>query len=313
MVPLFDLRGTVYPIRDAPKLQLEFLLLSVCLISLQLLWAQGQKIRGFAVAIWSFIVAYSLFLVVPGIIRAPRLIDQELSWIEWHYSVTVAQADRLAAGLRLGTQVGLNYGLIHSLLLGAFERRWGFLDFGEHFRVVQVSQVAFLAVAILAFYLWKPRTPLFVLFGALLIGPWVSTSHWALYYPNQAGWRSFGLAAGVAILLLFRRQSSRWLAMSVGASACFLMLYNPETGVCLAFGYGLFLLSRHRNLTLAQIAEFALHAATGAAIVLLAVLISYRVGLGTWPPLSVAPLLGNITRFGQGFAGLPLYLTRWRF
>jgi hypothetical protein len=306
LVPLFNLKGTVFPGPEAPKLQLEFLLLSACLISLQLLWAQAQKVRGFAVAIWSLTVVYCLFLVVPGMARAPRLFEPELSWMEWHYCMSLAQADRLATGLRLGSQVNLNYGLIHSLLLGAFERRWGFLDFGEHFRVVQVSQVAFLAVAVLAFYLWKPRTPLFVLFGALLVGPWVGTSHLAVYYPNQSGWRSFGLAAGVALLLMFRRQSLRWLAISLGASACFLLLYNPETGLCLSFGYALFLLSRHRNLTPIQIGGLALRAATGAAIVLLTVLISYCVGLGTWPPLSMAPLLGFISRFGR-FGGLPLY------
>ena len=307
LVLLFDLKGTVFPGPEGPKLRLEFLLLSACLITLRLLWAWGRKNRGFAVVTWSLIVAYSLFLIVPGMARVPRMLEPQLTWTEWHYSVTLAQADRLAAGLRLGSQVNLNYGLIHSLLLGAFERRWGFLDFGEHFRLVQVSQVAFLAVAILGFYLWRPGNPFFVLFGALLIGPWVSTSHLAVYYPNQSGWRSFGLAAGVAILLICRRQSLRSVAIVLGASACFLLLYNPETGLCLSFGYGLFLLSRCRNLRLTQIGGLVLRAAMGAVIVLLAVFISYHAGLGAWPPFSPAPLLGFIRRFGQGFGGLPLF------
>ncbi len=307
LVLLCDLKGTFFPGPAGPKLQLEFLLLSACLITLRLLWAEGRKNRGFAVAIWSFIVAYSLFLIVPGMARVPRVLEPKLTWTEWHYSVTLAQADRLAAGLRLGSQVNLNYGLIHSLLLGALERHWGFLDFGEHFRLVQVSQVAFLVVAILGFYLWRPGNPLFVLFGALLIGPWVSTSHLAVNCPNQSGWRSFGLAAGVAILLVCRRQSLRRVAIALGAGACFLLLYNPETGLCLSFGYGLFLLSRRKNLRLTQIGGLALCAAMGAVIVLLAVLISYRTGLGAWPPLSAAPLLGFISRFGQGFGGLPLF------
>jgi hypothetical protein len=307
LVPMFNLPGTVFPDSIGRKLLLEFWLLSGCLMALGLSWARRPKTKVFPVAIWCFIVAYCFFLIAPGIARVPRFVEPELSSVEPHYSVTLAQADRLAAGLRLGSQVNLNYGLIHSLLLAAFERHWGMLDFGEHFRVVQVSQIAFLVVAILACYLWRPNNLLFVLFGALLIGPWVSTSHLAVYYPNQAGGRSFGLAAGVVMLLMCRRLAVRWVAIALGAGACFLLLYNPETGLCLSFGYGLFLLSRHRNLGLAQIGGLALRAGMGAVIVFLTVAVSYRLGLGTWPPLSAALLPGFIAKFGQGFGGLALY------
>ena len=307
LVPMFNLPGTIFPDSIGRKLLLEFWLLSGCLMALGLSWARRPKTKVFGVAIWSSIVAYCFFLIVPGMARVPRFLEPELSLAETHYSVTLAQADRLAAGLRLGSHVDLNYGLIHSLLLAAFERHWGLLDFGEHFRVVQVSQIAFLLVAILACYLWRPNNLLFVLFGALLIGPWVSTSHLAVYYPNQAGGRSFGLAAGVVIMLMCRRQPVRWVAIALGAGACFLLLYNPETGLCLSFGYGLFLLSRQRNLKFAQIGGLALRAAMGAVMVFLTVAVSYRLGLGTWPPLSAALLPGFIAKFGQGFGGLPLY------
>lgn len=307
LVPMFNLPGTIFPDSIGGKLLLEFLLLSGCLMALGISWARRPKTKVFSVAIWCFIVAYCFFLSAPGIARVPRFVEPELSWAENHYSVTLAQADRLAAGLRLGSQVNLNYGWIHSLLLAAFERHWGMLDFGEHFRVVQVSQIAFLLVAILACFLWRPNNLLFVLFGALLIGPWVSTNHLAVYYPNQAGGRSFGLAAGVVILLMCRRQPVRWVAIALGAGASFLLLYNPETGLCLSFGYGLFLLSRHRNLNLAQIGGLALRATMGAVIVFLTVAVSYRMGLGTWPPLSAALLPGFVAKFGQGFGGLPLY------
>ena len=307
LVIVFDLTGTVFPGPAGRKLQLELLLVSACLIALGLSSAQQRKTRGFVVAIWSFIVAYCSFLIVPGMARAPRLFEPELGWMEWHYSATLAQGDRLAAGLRLGSQVNLNYGLIHSFLLAVFERHWGFLDFGEHLRLVQASQVAFLAVAILAFYLWRPDNPLFVLFATLLIGPWVSTSHVAIYYPNQAGGRSFGLAAGVVVLLLCRRQPLWRIATILGASACFLLLYNPETGLCLSFGYGLFLLSRLRYQTLTRIGGLALRAAAAAVFVFLTILVLYRAGLGAWPRFSATSLLGYIRRFGQGYSGLSLY------
>ena len=314
MVPIFDIHftvfsghGAIFAGPDGGNWWLRFWLISLCLTALRLLWVRQLKARAIAVGVWSCIAAYGLFLMTPGLARSPFIFEPLLSWTEAHFNWTVAQGDRLAAGLRLGTQVNLNYGLIPSLFVGAFERHWGFLNFGEHFRLIQVSQVAFLAVAILAFYLWRPGNPVFVLFGAMLIGPWVSTSHMAVYYPNQSGWRNLGLAAGAVLLLLCRQQPIRRAAWMLGAGACFLLLYNPETGLCLSFGYGLFLLSRQRNLKLDQIGGLALRAATGAVIVLLAVLIFYRAGLGAWPPLRAALPFGLIAKFGLGYAGRPLY------
>ena len=307
MVVLFNLRGSAFPAPQTQRLQLNLLFLSVCLTILGLLWAQRLKIQGLALAVWTFLGIYTLFLMVPGFARTPLVYEPELSWAEWHYSATLAQGDRLAAGLHAGSQINLAYGLIHSIALAAFERTWGFLDFGGHFRLVQVSQVVFLMIAILAFYLWRPGNPLFVLFGALLIGPWVSTSHMAVFYPNQTGWRSFGLAAGVAILLLCRQQPLWRVASILGATAAFLLLYNTETGLCLSFGYGLFLLSRLRTLAFTDVGKLAARAALPAFMVLLVVLIFFRASLGTWPPFEAALLFGLIAKFGQGYGGLPLY------
>lgn len=306
LVPLFDLRGTVFPGPEGRGLRLSFWLGSLGLMPLLLFWIRSRKRSVGAIVIWSCVVAYGCFLVVPGLVRVPFLSEPLLTWAEWHYSVTLAQADRLAAGLRLGSQVNLNYGLIHALALGVFERSAGVLNFGQHLRLVQASQIVFLAVAFLAFRLWKPANPMFALVGMLLIGPWLSTSHLAVYYPNQSGWRSLGLAAGVAIMLVCRKPLSR-TALLLGAAAGFLMLYNPETGACLSFGYVLFLLSRRRGLTLKQASGLALRAGVGALLTFLIVAGSYRAGLGAWPPFTAGSLFGFITKFGGGYGGLPLY------
>jgi hypothetical protein len=299
---VLDIQGMVYAAPEGRKWRLSFWLASICLVLL----LKPRKTRAFAVAIWGFIAAYGFFLVGPGLARIPFLFEPLLSDAELHYSMTLAQGDRLATGLRLGSQVNLNYGLIHSLALAVFERNSGLLSFGEHLRLVQAFQIAFLLVALSACYLWRPANPLFMLFSILLIGPWLSTSQPAIYFPNQSGWRSFAFAAGIAILLLVYRQPLGRVAFALGAAAGFLLLYNPETGLCLSLGYGLFLLSRRRSATLFQIAAVALRAAGGAAVVLLGVVIFYRVGLGTWPPLSTV-LLVNMRRYAQGFGGLPLY------
>lgn len=52
----------------------------------------------------------------------------------------------------------------------------------------------------------------------------VSTSDLSVYYPNQSGWRSFGLAVGMAVLLAFGRQPLRRLAWILGGAAIILTL-----------------------------------------------------------------------------------------
>jgi hypothetical protein len=305
LVLVFHLPGTVFP-PARHGLLVAITALSASLTVFGLVWMQRQEVRASRMATWSFVAAYVLFLTAPGLVRAPVVFEPDLSWAEWHYSATLAQADRLAKDFHLGSQVNLNYGLVHSLVIGVFERTWGLLDFGGHFRLVQVFQIAFLGVAVLAFYLWRPRSPLFVLFATLLVGPWVSTSHVAMFYPNQTGWRSIGLAAGVAILLMCRQSPSR-TALILGAAASFLVLYNPETGLCVTFGYGLFLLSRRRNLALSHLANLALRAAVGATVVLFAVPLFFRAGMGSLPPLEGLLIFRLIGRFGQGYGGRPLY------
>jgi len=298
--------GTGFPGADSRTLRLIFWLASACFMVLLLFWIRERRTRGSGLAVWCCVCAYSSFLLIPGLIRVPFLSEPLLNWAEWHYSVTLAQGDRLAAGLRLGSQVNLNYGLIHTLVLAILERTVGILNFGQHIQLVQGSQIAFLAVAFLAFRLWRPANPMFALFGLVLIGPWLSTSHLAVYYPNLAGWRNLGLAAGVAVLLLCKQLQGRtaWL---LGATAGLLVLYNPETGICLTFGYALFLLSRQENVTWNQLGGLAWRAVAGALTSFGLLLILYRAGLGVWPPFGATALFGFVTRFGQGYGGLPLY------
>ncbi len=314
VVLVFDVHGTAlpgpdgsgFPGADSRTLRLIFWLAAACSMALVLFWIRGRRTRRSGWAVWCWVSAYSCFLLIPGLIRVPFLSEPLLNWAEWHYSVTLAQGDRLAAGLRLGSQVNLNYGLLHAVVLAILERTVGILNFGQHIRLVQASQIAFLAVAFLAFRLWRPANPMFALFGLVLIGPWLSTSHLAVYYPNLAGWRNLGLAAGVAVLLLCKQSQARtaWL---LGATAGLLLLYNPETGICLTFGYALFLLSRQKNVTWNQLSGLAWRAVAGALISFVIVLILCRAGLGAWPPFSATAIFGFVTRFGQGYGGLPLY------
>ncbi len=288
----------------------EIILSAFVILSFVFLYGQvsGQKAKSavFSVIIWILIIAYLLWLIIPGFILPLSFFAESQFWLEAHYNVTLAQADRLAAGLQFGTEVNLNYGLIPPLLLAIFERSFGLLDFAGHFVVVQITQIIFLITAIVTFHLWKPRNPLFVLFATLLIGTWVSTAHSAIYFPNQSGWRFIGLALGVLFLLLIRFQTLSKAAFILGLGTVFLILYNPETGICLTFGYGLFLLSRLRTFNIAAIFSLAIRFIIGATIASLGIILLYRIGLGEFPTINPALFLGFIGRFGEGYSGLAL-------
>jgi len=307
LVLYLNLEYATFPGPVGRRLRLLFLLASAMTAILLLVLARNRKTSAFQAALGIFTAAYCLFLITPGLLRLPALSEPLSTAMEWHYSVVIAPADRLAAGLQLGPHVNLYYGVLPSLLLAAFERNWGLLDFGAHVRVVQFFQIAFLAVAILAYWLWRPRNLLFVLFGALLVGPWISTSHSSVFHPNQSGWRSLGMAAGVVILLLVQRAPLRRAAFILGAAGMFVLLYNTETGVCLSIGYGLFLLARAMKLTVTGVFELAGLAVAGAILLFLPVPIFYRITLGSWPTLSIEPLLAYIRRFSEGYASLPFY------
>ena len=171
VVLLLNLQGTVFVGPEPRRVRLGILFISVCLTLCWLIWAKYLRTPAFAITAWVCIIAYAAFLILPGSIHSLVLSEPLLDGAEMHYSATLAQGDRLAAGLRLGSEIRLNYGLIPPTVLAVLERNIGFLDFAGHIRLVQASQAAFLAMAVIAFSLWKPRNPFFVLFATVLIGP----------------------------------------------------------------------------------------------------------------------------------------------
>ena len=279
-----------------PRLRWRYLLPALVL-SVAVMWSAGWlRTRGARTAAWTLLLLYVSALMVPGLLR-PVLIGNValLKSAEAHYSVTLAPGDRLAAGLMPGKDVNLYYGLGMTFFTAAFERSVRFLTFGEHIRLVQVFQVVFIVAAIAAFIIWKPHKPFWVLAATAFVGPWVSTSHLAVYYPNQAGWRSLGFPIGVLVLLLARRLPKTHQCLLLGFWSASAILLNPETGIALSVGFAVFMITQsamsdgRTRLQLLAHGFIGFAAAGGAALVL------FRIFLGTWHPLTVEPYLNLVT------------------
>lgn len=247
-------------------------------------------------------LAYVSALVILGLVRDPSFqgfTPALVSGVEWHYSGAISSADRLALGERLG-EVPIHSSLLGSVLLGAWQRANGLLDFGGHIRLLAVLQSLMIALAVIAYGAWYGWRSGGWILALLLVLPWMQPLQAAVLYPNQSAWRFLGLCAGLALLVLAHARSVVPISALLGAAGGFALLWNAETGIVLNGAYVVFLVLRNAPAGKAAGAYLA-----GLAAALLAFCVIGRYGLGYWPDLvAIAqsfPLIGN---FSRGYGGL---------
>ncbi|HEX6764094.1 MAG TPA: hypothetical protein VF103_01425, partial [Polyangiaceae bacterium] len=122
------------------------------------LGARFRREKWFSLALVGVGVGYALLVLVPGFFVTPDLSDPWLrQGAEWHYSIVVSQGDRLARGLELFENITPHYGLLGPTLLALYERSAGFLSFGGHVRLIQVTELVFCAAALCCHLAWSGR------------------------------------------------------------------------------------------------------------------------------------------------------------
>ena len=266
------------------------------------LWARWPVYGRAAERVGAAAVALlAVTLITLGVLRDPSFqgfTPGLVSGVEWHYSGAVSSADRLAVGERLG-DVPIHSSLLASVLLGAWQRAHGVLDFGGHIRLLALLQAAMVVLAAAAYAAWyRGRMGAWTLAFALAL-PWIQPLQAAVLYPNQSAWRFLGLCAGLTVLALAHAGRLMPLAGLLGAVGGFALLWNAETGVVLNGAYVVFLYLRGAR------SKAALAYLAGLAGVLLAFCVVARAGLSYWPDLAAIarafPLIGN---FSRGYGGL---------
>lgn len=256
-------------------------------------------------AMWAFLVVYLVFFLVPGLRTTPNLATSDEVAVEWHYSFVVGPADRLSVGHVLFRDVIPDYGFILPSLIAYVERHAGILTFGSQMRFIQMLQVVFCLLALVAYRLWKPRHPLFVIFPMLVLIPWAHTFHAATWFPNQSAWRFMGFPLGAIALLLLRGRSYLVSALVLGLCSGVLILYNKETAIAMAAGYAFFLLLRADPCSIRRISTAYCVFALGFISSLAMGAFAFRVGFGYWPlPDGLTDILRLFNRYLEGFAGL---------
>jgi len=283
-----------------------------------LIAATGIAITGFSLgrllgtrAAWvlKFLaVSLAVVFMLPGFVHKLNLTTERLSFIEAHYSLMPGCAGRLAAGLRPFTDVEMRYGAVLPFLFGEVERVAGPLTLGHYMTVIQSLQVVFLAMAAMAYCLWRPRDLLYLIACLFLILPWLETCGQAVVWPNVSAWRLMNLASGALVLIATRRVSSKQRAVWLGATAAFAISYNSETGLALIAAYLCRLMMSSRCAYGEIMRTLSIAVLAGAGMVVL--LASGAIGLGLWPiPLQILTAR-QFTGVGSGaFGGRPFLLS----
>lgn len=268
--------------------------------------AQQRVLRLLQTAALVACGVYILGLILLGLFRDPSFMGFTpplIAGVEWHYSGSVASADRIAIGERLG-DVPIHSSLLGSVLLGIWESANAILDFGGHIRLLSVLQTAMIAITALAYGAWYGWRPAPWLIGLLLALPWIHPLQAAVLYPNQSAWRFLALCIGIALLALAHARKLRSIAPLLGFVGGFALLWNAETGLALNLAYIVFLVLQN-TASASSGWKSALAYAGGFAAALIAFCFIVRTGLGYWPDaVAIAksfPLIGN---FSRGYGGL---------
>jgi hypothetical protein len=252
------------------------------------------------------------FAAISGLIAPPDMRfwgTLTNTMVQAHFTFVVGAADRLGAGLRLFDDVHPYYGVLPEALVGVAIRAVGPLDWAMLVRCVQACQLAMLVCLTLAMLTWHSvRRPfLWLVLPTALVLPSLFTAYHMTWYPNQTGWRFFGLGLALLALALTSRVRSGPASALLGATASIALAWNPETGLIVIFGFIAYLGTSAKRPAFLPGILAACQLAMVAALGLVILAIGYWLGLGHWPlPASAEMLFGWYETFLSGFGSLPM-------
>ncbi len=198
---------------------------------------------------------------IPGLFLAPdfsNCCQIDVVQSQQHYTVTMLEADRLARGLGIDSQI---YGVLPPTLLGAYEKVFGVVSFGQDVHIVQFLQLLMLAVIALSYTKFVRGRAALALFAIMPLLPWYNCRGTGFEFPNHSAWRFLGCVLPLLFLQLAAGLPYRAFGLVCGALSCVSILCNIETGIAATLSIAamvFFLRSRSGKHGPALIAEMTL-------------------------------------------------------
>ena len=252
--------------------------------------------------------AYLAILIVPGLLvrPIPFMFNDAvlLVQVETHMLSLSMRGAAVAAGQNFFDELQLTYGLLMPSIMSVLELNRQGLSLAGQLRVVQLCQALFCLAAVCAYLAYRPRNHLGVLAALLLAGPFWATAGLGIWHPNQTGFRSLGLPAGMLALILAGRLSVERAVWLLGAVSGVAVLMNLETAIAISVGYTVFLIVRTRAFPVALF----LHMAVAAVFAIVVYLLIYPLALGRFPfGTQTLDLLSLVKRFSASGYGFRLF------
>lgn len=244
-----------------------------------------------------------LFVIVPylGMWWAP--VDMTFFRVPWevHLGCILGAANQIGGGMSPGVDMLTGYGILFPLLLGLYQRTFGFLDIAGQQYLLLAVQGVFLVLLLWSWRMWNRRHPLYLLIPLLMLTPFIF-NYRNLTYLNNTGIRFFNFAM-IPFMLLALRHVSRWeFFMGMGIGMAFAI--NPETGIAVGMGTCAAVITSRPCTRFGEMAKALGFWLLGAAVALGAVqgviIATGDAGAHYYP-------FENINRFMGGFGGLPFY------
>jgi hypothetical protein len=216
----------------------------------------------------------------------------------------------LAAGHYLFKDMPARYSYLWTTLIGIWAKFLEPPTFGALVRLVQAGQI----LCVLAFFTagWirirNCRSGQAALAVLLAIGAstWLSTDGFAVWLPNQSGFRFAMMPMAVCLAYAAGRMSPIAGATVIGASSGLAIIHNFETGVAVTAGLGMAFLLRGVRLELGQLIASMLAGLAAFCCVFLSLGVLYRLAFGVWPlPSNAGEALSLLATLRDGYGGLP--------
>ena len=255
----------------------------------------------------TLIVGYVVALLAPGFFSPLSLDSDVLLEVDWHFDAVVGGAEQLRDGLHAFTDICPLYGLMGPGFIAILEKLTGHLDFSAHIRLIQISQAAFLIIALVNCWIWMPRSRLFAVTAALLVGPFLGSSHAAILFPNQSGWRYLGMALAILLLLLGRRMAPKKHVFLLGLLVGILNLHSPEISIAVLGSFLAFLVTASGTPLRLRLPPHLVFFGMGIVVAWAAYFVVHRIAFGAFPAHAYRVFGTILLVANTGFSGIPLY------
>lgn len=269
----------------------------------------GSRLRpALLLGLIAFVVAVAALPLFSNLMT--RMHPNAVTWVDMHVTGLLGTSDLLAQGYRLFADIPFGYGILVPIGLAGATLAGNPPTFGNLIALAQISQLAMLALLLIAGWVqtrghgYHGRV-VALLALALVSSPLLSAANAAVQLPNQSGLRFLMFPVAILAAAAISRWSLPKSSTLVGAVCAIAMLHNAETGLAVTAALGLSWLVRARSTTIPQALMGSFLGVLSLLSVAVLAAVGHWIALGYWPAISGSDNFSLLSGFGAGYGGLP--------